>query len=124
MRRMISPTAATDCAASGAGAAANPIAGCHRPHVPHVASCCSSSSTGSSVLSTRRTVASGRSFANATQVAADWRLGVLHNDFARALNRLDAEVRAVPNLVVLSASGEDQLSWSSEELRRTTARPA
>ena len=56
---------------------------------------------------------------DATQIDASWPLGFLHNDFARALEKLDADIAAVPNLVVLSASGPDQRSWASDDLRRT-----
>jgi hypothetical protein len=54
-----------------------------------------------------------------TQVPAHWALGQPHNDFARALKSLDADIQKIPNLVVLSASGEDQRSWVSEEWGRT-----
>ena len=56
---------------------------------------------------------------DATQVPAYWSLGVLHNDFARALEQLDGEIDKIPNLVVLSASAPDQRSWASDELKRT-----
>src|SRR5262249_12104716 len=39
--------------------------------------------------------------------------------FARALTGMESEIRKVPNLIVLSASAEDQRSWASEEARRT-----
>ena len=42
-----------------------------------------------------------------------------HNDFARALDGMEAEIAAVPNLAVLSASGPDQVSWPDEDSRRT-----
>jgi hypothetical protein len=50
---------------------------------------------------------------DATQVAAYWPLGELHNDFARALEEQAGRLRAVPNLVVLSSSGKDERSWVS-----------
>ena len=53
------------------------------------------------------------------QVASDWRLGMLHNDFARRLKELEPEIRAVPNLWVLSGCDEDQRCWASEGLGRT-----
>ncbi len=56
---------------------------------------------------------------DATQIESCWPLGILHNDFARGLEQLDAEIAAVPNLVVLSASAPDQRSWASDELRQT-----
>jgi hypothetical protein len=53
------------------------------------------------------------------QISADWRLGMLHNDFARRLAELNDEIRAVKNLWVLSAAGVDQRCWASEGLGRT-----
>jgi hypothetical protein len=58
---------------------------------------------------------------DATQVPAQWSLGMLHNDFARALQdektkeRIDKMERAV----VLCSSGVDQRSWVSREYRQT-----
>jgi hypothetical protein len=52
---------------------------------------------------------------DATQVPGNWPLGLVHNDFARALKKDVDEAPDVPNLVVLSASDEDQRSWVSEE---------
>ena len=54
-----------------------------------------------------------------TQLGASWAHGMFHNDFARALKGLDAEIEKVPNLVVLCASDEDQRSWASEEWRQS-----
>ncbi|MCE9532835.1 MAG: caspase family protein, partial [Planctomycetes bacterium] len=56
---------------------------------------------------------------DATQIAANWAQGFLHNDFARALKTLDAEIEKIPNLVVICASDDDQRSWTSEEWRQT-----
>src|SRR5262249_37090472 len=56
---------------------------------------------------------------DATQVVADWPLGLLHNNFARKLDDLKDEIAEIPRLVVLSASGKDQRSWVSEEWGRT-----
>jgi hypothetical protein len=56
---------------------------------------------------------------DATQVPSDWGRGVLHNDFARGLKALAPEIDKVPNLVVLSASDENQRSWVSDEWRQT-----
>jgi hypothetical protein len=56
---------------------------------------------------------------DATQVQAHPRLGLLQNTFARELDRLDAKIAAIPNLVILSASDADQRSWPCEDLRRT-----
>jgi hypothetical protein len=52
-------------------------------------------------------------------VPADWRLGMLHNDFARELKNLEPEIKKVRNLWVLSSCGPDQRSWASEGLGRT-----
>jgi hypothetical protein len=53
---------------------------------------------------------------DATQAPANWSLGMLQNDFARDLrDRLDARIKDIPNLVVLSASDVGQRSWTSEE---------
>lgn len=54
-----------------------------------------------------------------TQIAGDWRLGILNNDFARALAGMENRIRAIPNLVVLCSSGFDQQSWVCEQWRRT-----
>ena len=58
---------------------------------------------------------------DATQVPALWSFGVLHNDFARALEQLDRDgkIAEIPNLIILSASATDQRSWASDELKRT-----
>ena len=58
---------------------------------------------------------------DATQVPANWTLGMLHNDFARALQdgKIADRIKAIPNLVVLCASGPDQRSWISQEWRTT-----
>ena len=56
---------------------------------------------------------------DATQVTAHGPLGLLHNDFARELDRLDDRITAMPNLVVLSASDAEQRSWGCPEWRRT-----
>ncbi len=56
---------------------------------------------------------------DATQVSASWPHGFLHNDFARALKALDAQIAEIPNLVVICSTDEDQRSWVSEELQRT-----
>src|SRR5262245_25935759 len=54
---------------------------------------------------------------DATALTAHWTLGLLHNDFARALADLEEKIVAVPNLVVLSSSGVDQRSWPTAYLR-------
>ena len=56
---------------------------------------------------------------DATQVVAHWPTGLLHNNFARELEALDARIARIPNLVVLSASGPDQRSWTSEDWGQT-----
>src|SRR5262249_20270174 len=52
---------------------------------------------------------------DATAVEAQWALGILNNDFAVALERLNDAIAAVPNLVVLSACAAGQRSWASDE---------
>ncbi len=56
---------------------------------------------------------------DATQATADWSRGMLHNDFARALENLDEHIAKVPNLIVISASDTDQKSWVAEPWRKT-----
>ncbi|MEQ8790289.1 MAG: hypothetical protein RIC55_28595 [Pirellulaceae bacterium] len=56
---------------------------------------------------------------DATQVVSDWRLGILHNEFARGLAELNEQITAVPNLVVISSSDVNQRSWVCEDRRRT-----
>jgi hypothetical protein len=56
---------------------------------------------------------------DATQVPANWQLGMLHNDFARKLHKVSERIEQIPNLVVLSSSDIDQRSWVSEEWRQT-----
>jgi hypothetical protein len=56
---------------------------------------------------------------DATQMTANWRLGLLTNDFAGQLKRLEPQIAAVPNLVVLCASDAGQRSWVCDEWRRT-----
>jgi hypothetical protein len=56
---------------------------------------------------------------DATQVSADWPLGILHNGFARQLDLLNDDIAAIPNLIVMSASDVNQRSWVSEEWRQT-----
>ena len=56
---------------------------------------------------------------DATQVPASWTFGFFHNDFARQLNKLKERIERTAGLVVLSASGEDQRSWVSEEWRQS-----
>jgi hypothetical protein len=56
---------------------------------------------------------------DATQVGANWPLGMLYNDFARELDDLNHRIVRVPNLVVFSASAASQRSWVSPEWRQT-----
>lgn len=56
---------------------------------------------------------------DATQIASDWNLGMLNNEFARHLELLDARIAEIPNLIVLSASAPDQRSWVSDEWQQT-----
>ncbi|MCA1684922.1 MAG: hypothetical protein LC745_02835, partial [Planctomycetia bacterium] len=53
------------------------------------------------------------------QVAADWRLGMLSNEFARHLKGLEPAIAKVKNLWVLSGGDVDQRCWGSEGLGRT-----
>ncbi|MCE9562688.1 MAG: VWA domain-containing protein [Planctomycetes bacterium] len=52
---------------------------------------------------------------DATHQRVDPQRGMFWNDFARSLATLDAEIAAVPNLVVISASGPDERSWAIPE---------
>src|SRR4051812_14744637 len=52
-------------------------------------------------------------------IPAEWRLGMLQNDFARRLEDLEVEIRKVKNLWVLSACDVDQVCWTSEGLGRS-----
>lgn len=52
---------------------------------------------------------------DATHQRTDPPRGVFWNDFARALAALDADIAAVPNLVVISASGPDERAWPIPE---------
>jgi len=54
-----------------------------------------------------------------TQLTDHWRLGMLHNNFARALEDLDSKIAMIPGLWVLSASDKDQRSCVSERWHQT-----
>lgn len=41
--------------------------------------------------------------------------GQFHNDFFRGVQRLDADIAAIPNLLVFVSAGADQRSWRSPE---------
>jgi hypothetical protein len=55
----------------------------------------------------------------ATQMQANWDLGILDNGFVRELRNLDEAIRDVPNLVVISASDVNQRCWVSRYWKRT-----
>jgi hypothetical protein len=48
-----------------------------------------------------------------------WELGMLRNDFARELKKLEPEIKKIPNFVVINASDDDQRSWASDAWGRT-----
>lgn len=50
----------------------------------------------------------------------DVTLGMLENDFALKLRQLDAEIREIPNLVVVCASDVNELAWDCPMWGRTT----
>lgn len=52
-------------------------------------------------------------------IPADWRLGMLRNDFARHLRDLEGEILKIPNLWVLSACDVGQVCCASEGLNRS-----
>src|SRR5205085_2469149 len=54
-----------------------------------------------------------------TQVPVNWRAGMLHNDFVRALLKLEPEIQQVPNLVVICSTDVDERSWVSEEWQQS-----
>jgi len=56
---------------------------------------------------------------DATRITVSWQLGMIQNDFARALDALGPRIASVPGLVVISASAPDQRSWASAEWRQT-----
>ena len=52
---------------------------------------------------------------DAMHASAFAELGLVHNDFAAAVEEMDSEIAAVPNLAVLLSSGVDERSWISPE---------
>jgi len=56
---------------------------------------------------------------DATGIPYHWELGMLRNDFARALRNLEAEIKKIPNFVVIGSSDQDQRSWASDPWGRT-----
>ena len=56
---------------------------------------------------------------DATGMPYHWELGMLKNDFALELKKLEPEIMKVPNFVVISASDQGQRSWASDAWGRT-----
>jgi hypothetical protein len=56
---------------------------------------------------------------DAAQTPTDWRNGILVNQFADGLKKLEPEIASDPNLLVLCASSPGQRSWVSEEFGRS-----
>jgi hypothetical protein len=54
-----------------------------------------------------------------TRLSTHWPLGMIRNDFARELRRLDERISQIPRLIVISASDVDQRSGDSGQWRRT-----
>ena len=54
-----------------------------------------------------------------TGMTAQWSLGILRNDFARALQDLEKQIESVPNLVVICSSSPDERSWTCSIWRQT-----
>ena len=54
-----------------------------------------------------------------TSMTSQWSLGILRNDFARALQDMEARIEAVPNLVVVCASSPDERNWTCDTWRQT-----
>ncbi|MDB5313800.1 MAG: hypothetical protein JWO38_8002 [Gemmataceae bacterium] len=57
---------------------------------------------------------------DAAQCMAFPDLGLLHNDFAAAVEDLNDAIAAVPNLVVFMSTGSDQRSWVCPEWEQST----
>jgi hypothetical protein len=56
---------------------------------------------------------------DATGLPYHWELGMIRNGFAGELAKLDPEIKKIPNLIVICASGEGERSWPSEAWGRT-----
>ena len=56
---------------------------------------------------------------DATQVPADWSLGMLQNDFARALGDMNKQIEACPTSSSSAPATSNERSYGSEELRKT-----
>src|SRR5262249_16263444 len=54
-----------------------------------------------------------------SQMGANWQLGMLHNDFVRALVDEEERIRSIPNFIVLCAADVDQRCWASRIWRQT-----
>jgi hypothetical protein len=52
---------------------------------------------------------------DATAMPSQPALGMLTNDFARALGDMEKRIESIPNLAVICAHKEDERSWSSQE---------
>ncbi len=52
---------------------------------------------------------------DATEPPAYPDLGLIHNDFAAAVEELNDDIAKVPNLAVFMSTGQDQRSWTSPE---------
>jgi hypothetical protein len=57
---------------------------------------------------------------DATQPQAYPELGLVNNDFASAVEELNEEIQAIPNLAVFMSTGQDQRSWVSPEWGRSS----
>jgi hypothetical protein len=56
---------------------------------------------------------------DATGMPYHWELGMLQNDFALELKKLEPDIKKIPNFVVINASDEGQRSWASDAWGRT-----
>jgi hypothetical protein len=56
-----------------------------------------------------------------TQVGAHWPLGIMHSDFARALQSrpIQEHIARIPNLVVIGSSSSKERSWAAPEWGQT-----
>lgn len=52
---------------------------------------------------------------DATEPPAYTDLGLVHNDFASAVEELNSDIAKIPNLAVFMSTGDDQRSWTSPE---------
>jgi hypothetical protein len=56
---------------------------------------------------------------DATGLPYHWELGMLRNDFAAELVKLEPQIVEIPNLLVIAASGPGERSWTSEAWGRS-----